>query len=151
MAGHKVQMGGYVRVSATDQNEAWRLDALGAVDRLFCEKASGKNTDDRLQLQELLSYVRDGDTVRAHGPGCDCAVGAQDRPWESVRVVKHVRAGILVTDLRPTGIQPSLELFEDPHEEHHIGQLLEDVTKKMWTRQYRSRYLRFLKAARTGP
>lgn len=47
-----------------------------------------------------------------------------------VEGVKYVRAGILVTDLHPTGNQPSLELFEDPHEEHHIGQLLEDVTKK---------------------
>ena len=68
MVGHKGQIVGYVRVSAADQNEARQLDALGAVDRLFCEKVSGKNTDDRVQLQEMLSYVRDGDTVRVKSP-----------------------------------------------------------------------------------
>ena len=61
-------MVGYVRVSAADQNEARQLEALGAVDRLFSEKVSGKNTDDRAQLQEILSYVRDGDTVRVKSP-----------------------------------------------------------------------------------
>ena len=40
------------------------------------------------------------------------------------------RAGIMVTDLRPTGNQSPLEPFENPHEERHIGQLLEDVSKK---------------------
>ena len=68
VAGHKGQVVGYVRVSAADQNEARQLEALGTVDRLFCEKVSGKNTDDRVQLQEMLSYVRDGDTVRVKSP-----------------------------------------------------------------------------------
>lgn len=68
MAGHKGQVVGYVRVSAADQNEARQLHALGAVDRLFSEKVSGKNTDDRAQLQEMLSYVRDGDKVRVKSP-----------------------------------------------------------------------------------
>jgi DNA polymerase V len=36
----------------------------------------------------------------------------------------------MVTDLRPTGNQAPLEPFENPHEERHIGQLLEDVSKK---------------------
>ena len=68
MAGHKGQVVGYVRVSAADQNEARQLEALGAVDRLFSEKVSGKNTDDRAQLQEMLIYVRDGDKVRVKSP-----------------------------------------------------------------------------------
>lgn len=42
MAGHKGQVVGYVRVSAPGQNEARQLKALGAVDRLFSEKVSGK-------------------------------------------------------------------------------------------------------------
>ncbi len=50
MAGHKGQVVGYVRVSAADQNEARQLEALGAVDRVFSEKVSGKNTDGRVQL-----------------------------------------------------------------------------------------------------
>ncbi|MGN5733773.1 Y-family DNA polymerase [Arthrobacter psychrochitiniphilus] len=44
--------------------------------------------------------------------------------------VKYVRAGIMVTDLRPTGNQSPLELFENPHEERGIGQLMESVSKK---------------------
>ena len=59
MAGRKGQIVGYVRVSAADQNEARQLEALGAVDGLFCEKVSGKNANDRVQLQEMLSYVQD--------------------------------------------------------------------------------------------
>ncbi|ALO65248.1 transposase [Arthrobacter alpinus] len=68
MVGHKGQVVGYVRVSAADQNEARQLEALGAVDRLFSEKVSGKNTEDRAQLQEMLAYVRDGDKVRVKSP-----------------------------------------------------------------------------------
>lgn len=68
MAGHKGQVVGYVRVSAADQNEARQLEALGPVDRLFSEKVSGKNTNDRAQLQEMLTYVRDGDMVRVKSP-----------------------------------------------------------------------------------
>lgn len=68
VAGHKGQIVGYVRVSAADQNEARQLEALGAVDRLFAEKVSGKNTNDRAQLQEMLVYVRDGDKVRVKSP-----------------------------------------------------------------------------------
>ena len=43
MAGHKGQVVGYVRVSAADQNEARQFEALGAVDKMFSEKVSGKN------------------------------------------------------------------------------------------------------------
>lgn len=61
MSGRKVSVG-YVRVSDGDQKQARQLEALGAVDRLFSDKVSGKNTDDSAQLQEVLVYVRDGDT-----------------------------------------------------------------------------------------
>src|SRR5690606_10360614 len=68
MNGHKGQVVGYVRVSAADQNEARQVEALGEVDRLFAEKVSGKNVDDRAQLKELLAYVREGDVVRVKSP-----------------------------------------------------------------------------------
>lgn len=67
MGGHNGQIVGYARVSSADQNEARQLQALGTVDRLFTEKVSGKNTD-RAALQELLGYVREGDTVRVQSP-----------------------------------------------------------------------------------
>jgi DNA invertase Pin-like site-specific DNA recombinase len=54
----------YVRVSSVDQNPGRQLDGL-QVDRTFIDKASGKDTT-RPQLQELILYVRTGDTVIVH-------------------------------------------------------------------------------------
>lgn len=68
MVEHKGQVVGYVRVSAADQNEARQLEAIGDVHRLFSEKVSGKNVDDRAQLKEMLAYVREGDKVRVKSP-----------------------------------------------------------------------------------
>lgn len=44
--------------------------------------------------------------------------------------VRYARAGIMVTDLKPTGNQSPLSLFVNAHEEKHIGTLLEEVSKK---------------------
>ena len=57
----------YVRVSTEEQNEARQLEALEkqGVDKWFIEKISGKNTN-RPQLQAMLDYVREGDTVYVH-------------------------------------------------------------------------------------
>ena len=55
---------GYCRVSTAEQNTARQevlLESL-AVDRVFLDKCSGKNTD-RPALKEMLAFVRDGDTV----------------------------------------------------------------------------------------
>lgn len=61
MNGQRV---GYKRVSSIDQNPARQLEGV-EVDRIFTDKVSGKNTD-RPQLQELLAYIREGDTVVVH-------------------------------------------------------------------------------------
>lgn len=57
----------YVRVSTIDQNEARQLEALEKhnIEKWFIEKISGKDTN-RPKLQELLDYVREGDTVYIH-------------------------------------------------------------------------------------
>lgn len=55
---------GYVRVSTAEQNTARQeviMEQLG-VEKVFMDKMSGKNTD-RPQLQEMLSFVREGDTL----------------------------------------------------------------------------------------
>lgn len=54
----------YVRVSSKDQNEGRQLEALKAhaIDKIFSEKISGKDTN-RPQLQKMLEWVREGDTV----------------------------------------------------------------------------------------
>lgn len=61
----KGQRIGYVRVSSSDQNDARQLEAMGELDRIFTEKASGKDTH-RPQLQALLQYAREGDTIVVH-------------------------------------------------------------------------------------
>ncbi|MFD2609148.1 recombinase family protein [Deinococcus taklimakanensis] len=55
---------GYVRVSSVGQNTARQLEGL-ELERVFTDKASGKDTH-RPQLEQLLSYVREGDTVVVH-------------------------------------------------------------------------------------
>ena len=55
---------GYVRVSTVEQNTVRQLDGV-AVDRVFTDTASGKDAR-RPQLEELLAFVRDGDTVVVH-------------------------------------------------------------------------------------
>ncbi|WP_433738547.1 recombinase family protein [Pseudomonas putida] len=55
---------GYIRVSSVDQNTARQLDGV-ALDKVFTEKMSGA-TLDRPQLQAMLEYVREGDTIVVH-------------------------------------------------------------------------------------
>jgi DNA invertase Pin-like site-specific DNA recombinase len=55
---------GYVRVSSADQNTVRQLDGI-KVERTFTDKASGKDTA-RPKLEEMLAFVRDGDTVLVH-------------------------------------------------------------------------------------
>jgi DNA invertase Pin-like site-specific DNA recombinase len=55
---------GYVRVSSFDQNPERQLE-LVQVDKVFTDKASGKDTR-RPQLDALIGFVREGDTVVVH-------------------------------------------------------------------------------------
>ena len=57
----------YVRVSTAEQNEARQIEALKKhnIDKWFTEKVSGKNMN-RPQLEAMLDYVREGDTVYIH-------------------------------------------------------------------------------------
>jgi len=61
LQGHRI---GYVRVSSFDQNPERQLE-LVQVDKVFTDKASGKDTQ-RPQLDALLGFVREGDTVVVH-------------------------------------------------------------------------------------
>ena len=61
MKGHRI---GYIRVSSFDQNPERQLEGV-QLDKVFIDKASGKDTQ-RPQLDALLSFVREGDTVVVH-------------------------------------------------------------------------------------
>ncbi|GMA65804.1 recombinase family protein (plasmid) [Alicyclobacillus fastidiosus] len=61
MAGQRI---GYIRVSTVDQNTDRQLESV-QLDRVFTDKASGKDTK-RPQLDALLEFAREGDTVVVH-------------------------------------------------------------------------------------
>ncbi len=58
----------YVRVSTIEQNEARQIEALEkhGIEKWFTEKVSGKNTTDRPELQRMIEFVREGDTLYIH-------------------------------------------------------------------------------------
>lgn len=58
---------GYVRVSTVEQNEDRQIAGLSKhkIDKWFTEKVSAKDTN-RPQLQAMLDYVREGDTIYIH-------------------------------------------------------------------------------------
>lgn len=56
---------GYVRASTEDQNtirQEIMMETLG-VEKVFIDKASGKRGAERPQLENMLGFVREGDTV----------------------------------------------------------------------------------------
>ncbi len=61
MIGQQV---GYIRVSTLEQNTDRQLDGL-TLDRVFTDKLSGMDLS-RPQLDAMLSFVREGDTVVVH-------------------------------------------------------------------------------------
>jgi len=61
LQGHRI---GYIRVSSFDQNPERQLEQV-EVSKVFTDKASGKDTE-RPALDELLAFVREGDTVVVH-------------------------------------------------------------------------------------
>ena len=61
MLGQRI---GYVRVSTLEQNTERQLEGIEGA-KTFTEKASGKDTK-RPQLEALMGFVRDGDTVVVH-------------------------------------------------------------------------------------
>lgn len=80
MVGQRV---GYIRVSSIDQNVERQLDGI-ALDRTFTDKASGKDVH-RPQLEAMVGFVRDGDTMVVHH--------GLPRPQPRRPMRDHLRAG----------------------------------------------------------
>jgi DNA invertase Pin-like site-specific DNA recombinase len=61
MSGQRI---GYARVSTSDQDTSIQIEQLqtAGCDRIFHEKVSG-SSQNRAQLNEMLSYIRKGDTL----------------------------------------------------------------------------------------
>lgn len=58
----------YIRVSTREQNEARQVEALEkyGIEKTYMEKVSGKNIQDRTQLQAMLDFCREGDAIYVH-------------------------------------------------------------------------------------
>jgi len=53
----------YIRVSTEEQNTIRQDDMFKGYDKIYTDKASGKSTENRPGLQQMLEYIREGDTV----------------------------------------------------------------------------------------
>lgn len=93
---------GYVRVSSADQNDARQLDGV-ALDKIFTDKASGKDTN-RPQLQSMLEFVREGDIIFVH---------SMDRLSRSLSDLQSVVERLTGSGITVTFIKESLT-FEPP-------------------------------------
>lgn len=81
---------GYARVSTDDQSLDLQLDALAACDVIYQERASGKATDGRPELEHCLKALRAGDTL---------VVWRLDRLGRSLQDLVRI-----VTDLERAGV-----------------------------------------------
>ncbi|NYD78400.1 DNA polymerase V [Arthrobacter cupressi] len=118
--------------------------AMRQVMSVYAQQASARLAKHRLQAKVLTafaatSYSNPADTsypsvvVPLPMPTADPVILSRAAHALVPRIyegLKYVRAGIMVTDLRPSGNQPPLQLFENAHEERHIGPLIEEVAKK---------------------
>ncbi len=85
MSGQKI---GYIRVSSVDQNPDRQLEGL-VLDRTYTDRASGKSID-RPELEILLSFIREGDTLVVH---------SMDRLGRNLDDLRHI-----VHDLTSRGV-----------------------------------------------
>lgn len=93
---------GYVRVSSEDQNDARQLDGV-ALDKTYCDKASGKDTN-RPQLQTMLEFVREGDIIFVH---------SMDRLSRSLSDLQRMVEGLASKGITVTFVKEGLT-FEPP-------------------------------------
>jgi DNA invertase Pin-like site-specific DNA recombinase len=93
---------GYVRVSSVDQSTVRQLDGM-AVERTFIDKASGKDTL-RPRLDEMLAFVRVGDTVIVH---------SMDRLARNLDDLRRVVRGLTGRGVRVEFVKESLAFTGD--------------------------------------
>jgi len=89
---------GYIRVSTIEQNLERQLEGI-KLDRSFIDKVSGKSVD-RPALQEMLTYVRDGDTIIVH---------SMDRLARNVDDLRQIVNGLTTKQVKVKFIKESLE------------------------------------------
>ncbi len=91
---------GYIRVSTIEQNLQRQLEGI-KLDRSFIDKVSGKSVD-RPALQEMLAYVRDGDTVIVH---------SMDRLARNVDDLRQIVKGLTAKQVKVKFIKQLIASF----------------------------------------
>ena len=91
---------GYIRVSTIKQNLERQLEGI-KLDRSFIDKVSGKSVN-RPALQEMLAYVRDGDTVIVH---------SMDRLARNVDDLRQIVKGLTAKQVKVKFNQPNVKLY----------------------------------------
>lgn len=106
---------GYARVSAPDQSLDRQIDALGGVDRLFTDEASG-STRDRAGLRDLVdrltaagasvTFLREAQTYRPGGadPTSDLLLGVLGAVAEFERAIIRERQAEGIAAARRRGV-----------------------------------------------
>lgn len=94
MKGQRI---GYTRVSTLEQNPERQLDGV-RVDRVFTDKASGKDTK-RPELERMLAFVREGDTVVVH---------SMDRLARNLDDLRRIVRGLTERGIRVEFVKESL-------------------------------------------
>ncbi|WP_419904280.1 recombinase family protein [Kiloniella sp.] len=94
MIGQRI---GYIRVSTYEQNPERQLEKL-KLDRVFTDSASGKDVN-RPQLDELLKFVRIGDTVVVH---------SMDRLARNLDDLRQIVQSLTIRDVRIEFIKEGL-------------------------------------------
>ena len=89
---------GYIRVSTIEQNFERQLEGI-KLDRSFVDKVSGKSVD-RPALQEMLTYVRDCDTIIVH---------SMDRLARNVDDLRQIVNGLTAKQVKVKFIKEALE------------------------------------------
>lgn len=110
MAGQRV---GYIRVSSIDQRVERQLDGV-ALDRTFTDKASGKDVR-RPELEAMVGFVRDGDTVVVH---------SMDRLARNLDDLRHIVRTLSAKGVRVDFVKEQLSFTG---EDNPMGTLLMSV------------------------
>lgn len=88
---------GYIRVSSADQNPERQLEGV-QLDRTFTDKVSGKDTR-RPDLESLLAFAREGDTVAVH---------SMDRLARNLDDLRHIVKGLTGRGVRVEFVKEGL-------------------------------------------
>lgn len=101
---------GYVRVSATDQNEERQMEAMEAdhVERIYMDKQSGKDFN-RENYQKMISELKQGDLLVIH------SIDRLGRNYEEIQeqwriITKQIKADVMVQDMPLLNTQVSKNL-----------------------------------------